>query len=89
MTAPQHATPPARMSRDDDRRMRHAAYTATRLLPPAIAELVSRDLMAWSEFGYALNSGGLAWRVVADIEDLARQRAQERAFAGTASETHK
>jgi hypothetical protein len=77
------------MSRDDDRRMRHAAYTATRLLPPAIAELVSRDLMAWSEFGYRLDKNGRAWRVVADLEDLARQREQERAFAGTASEVHR
>lgn len=80
-TAPEPATPPDRMSRDDDRRMRHAAYTAIRLLPPAIAELVSRDLMAWTEFGYALNSGGLAWRLVADVEDLARQKAQEREAA--------
>jgi hypothetical protein len=84
VTAPQHATPPHRMAPRDGLRMRHAAHTAPQLLPPAIAELVARDLTAWADFGYALNAGGLAWRVVADLEDLARQRQ----FAGTASETH-
>lgn len=87
---PDAATPPQRMDPDDTKRMRTAAYTATRLLPPFIGKHVNQELTDWADFGYRLGSTALVWGLVADLEDLARQKAQEReAFAGTASEVHR
>jgi hypothetical protein len=48
-------------------RVRNAASQATRVLPPAIAEMVSRELTALADFGYRINKGALLERVIDEL----------------------
>ncbi len=45
-------------------RLRAAAFRVTRLHPGPVGELVSRELLAWEEFGYRLGGGQLVMRLV-------------------------
>jgi hypothetical protein len=46
-------------------RMRAAAFRATRVYPGPVGELISRELLAWEEFGYRLGGN----RLVGELMD--------------------
>lgn len=48
--------PPVPMDHKEKSELRHLAFKATRLYPGPVGELVSRELLAWEEFGYRLGS---------------------------------
>ena len=56
-----------RLDPAERRRVREAALHATRLYPGPVGELVSRELVAWQEFGYRFDRSSLATRLVEDI----------------------
>lgn len=58
---------PVRMESDERMQLRAAAFRATRVFPGAVGELISRDLMAFEEFGYRLGAHGLVKRLVAAV----------------------
>ncbi len=55
---------PVPMDHHEKMRLRAAAFRATRLHPGPVGELVSRELLAWEEFGYRLGGGQLVMRLV-------------------------
>lgn len=61
--------PPARLEPHEKMRLRAAAFRATRLWPKPdpIGELISRELLAWEEFGYRFGRG-LVMRLVEHVE---------------------
>lgn len=68
---------PQRMEHDEKTRLRRAAFDATRIgLGPA-GEMVSRELLAWEEFGWRLADHGLVARVVGWVEAELRRRADQ------------
>jgi hypothetical protein len=52
------------MDHHEKMRLRAAAFRVTRLHPGPVGELVSRELLAWEEFGYRLGGGQLVMRLV-------------------------
>lgn len=56
--------PVAPMVHHEKMRMRAAAFRATRVYPGPVGELISRELLAWEDFGYVLSNGGLVLRLV-------------------------
>jgi hypothetical protein len=52
------------MDHHEKMRLRAAAFRATRLHPGPVGELVSRELLAWEDFGYRLGGGQLVMRLV-------------------------
>ena len=52
------------MSHDEKMRLRAAAFRVTRLYPGPVGELLSRELLAWEEFGYRLGGRQLIMRLV-------------------------
>jgi hypothetical protein len=62
--------PPPKMDGHEKLRLRSAAYRADKVLPPAVAEMARRELMAWEEYGWRLSNGGLINRVVDEIMKL-------------------
>lgn len=68
-------TPPERMDHHEKSRVRQAAFTAARLYPGPLGDLVSQDLLAWEEFGYRLGNGkdALIMAVVGYIERCSAQ----------------
>lgn len=59
--------PPVRMDSDERMKLRAAAFRATRVFPGPVGELVSKDLLAFEEFGYRLGAHGLVRRLVAAV----------------------
>lgn len=58
---------PERMDHHDRMQLRAAAFRATRVFPGPVGELISKDLMAFEEFGYRLGAHGLVRRLVAAV----------------------
>lgn len=56
-----------RMDHHEKLRVRASAFRATRLYPGPVGELISRELLAWEEFGYRLAANGSIMRLVDDI----------------------
>jgi hypothetical protein len=54
----------AAMGNDERMRLRVAALRATRIYPGPVGELLSRELLAWEDFGYRLGSRGVIMGVV-------------------------
>lgn len=52
------------MDRTEKMRLRSAAFRATRLYPGPVGELISRELLAWEEFGFRLGGAQLVMRLV-------------------------
>lgn len=60
--------PPDRSTIDHRLRMTAAAQHAKKVLPPAVAELVSRELFAANQFGYLASPGyALSVRVADEV----------------------
>ena len=60
--------PPPRSGIDHRLRMTQAAQHAKKVLPPAVAELVSRELFAANQFGYLANPNfALSVRVADEV----------------------
>ena len=55
---------PVPMDHHEKMRLRAAAFRVTRLHPGPVGELVSRELLAWEEFGYRLGGDQLVMRLV-------------------------
>ena len=53
-----------RMDHHEKARLRAASFRATRLYPGPVGELLSRELLAWEEFGYRLGGSQLIMRLV-------------------------
>lgn len=51
------APPP--MDHHEKMRLRAAAWRATRVFPGPVGEVLSRELLAWEEFGYRFGGTGL------------------------------
>lgn len=66
-----------RMDQHEFLRLRTASYRAKKVLPPAIAELVSREIMMWHEFGYRLGDSSIVRRAVDELMKM-RETAVER-----------
>jgi hypothetical protein len=62
MAAPLIPSPP--MDHHEKMRMRTAAFRAKQLYPDPVGELISRELLAYEEFGYRLDRSGLTMRLV-------------------------
>jgi hypothetical protein len=60
---------PARMEQQERMQLRAAAFRATRVFPGPVGELVSKDLLAFEDFGYVLGGHGLVARLVAAVMD--------------------
>ena len=45
-------------------RARKAAYLAQRVYPGPVGELISRELLAWDQFGFRIVQGGLIERLI-------------------------
>ena len=58
------ATVPVPMDHHEKMRLRAAAFRATRLYPGPVGEVLSRELLAWEEFGYRFGGGQLMTRLV-------------------------
>lgn len=56
-----------RLGPHEKKRIRIAAFQARTIYGGAIGELVCRELLCWEEFGYRLDNGGLAARLVDQI----------------------
>lgn len=64
------ANPPRRMDPHDKLKLRSAAYRVRSQklgLPPAVAELLAREIMVWEELGYWLGTSSLVRRAVEEI----------------------
>jgi hypothetical protein len=64
------------MDHNERKRIRLAAFRATRLYPGPVGELVSRELMSWEEFGYRLSSGSMIMRIVDEVLNAQEQQAE-------------
>lgn len=64
--------PPRSMTSQDKMELRAAAFRATRVLPPGIGGIVSRELLAWEEFGYMYGKGpdAVIHRVIQEVMAL-------------------
>lgn len=58
---------PVPMDHHEKMRLRAAAFRATRLYPGPVGEVLSRELLAWEEFGYRLGGGQLVMRLVDEV----------------------
>lgn len=59
--------PLAPMDHHEKARVRAAALRAKRIYPGAVGELVAVELLAWHDFGYRLDNGGLIMKAVHEI----------------------
>lgn len=66
------------MSPTEGAAFRSAAYRATRLYPGPIGELVSRELLAADEFGWALGCDSLMLRVRNTVMQQYREQLSDR-----------
>jgi hypothetical protein len=64
------------MDHNERKRIRLAAFRATRLYPGPVGELVSRELMSWEEFGYRLSSGSMIMRIVDEVLNAQEQQSE-------------
>jgi hypothetical protein len=55
------------MGHQEKMRVRAAAFRATRLYPGPVGEMISRELLAWEEFGYRLGGAKLVMSVVEQV----------------------
>lgn len=55
---------PNPMDHHEKMRIRAAAFKATRIYPGPVGEVLSRELLAWEEFGYRLDKSGSVLRLV-------------------------
>ena len=62
---------PAAMDQRERKRVRNAAFRASRVYPGPVGELLHRELMSWVEFGYRLGDRRMIMRLVKAIEDAA------------------
>lgn len=51
--------PPPKLDFHEKSRIRAAAFRAKALYPRPVAELISRELLAWEDFGYVLGGQAL------------------------------
>lgn len=58
---------PPRLDHHDYTRIRSAIIAARKVLPPAVAELVERELSAWLECGFRTDMSSLMARVAAEV----------------------
>lgn len=66
--APIPTLEPRIMDAHEKLELRAAAYRVRKLdLPPAMAELIARELMTWEEFGYRLGINSLVRKAVREI----------------------
>lgn len=61
------------MNHQEKGRLRAAAFRVRRVYPGPVGELLSRELLAWEEFGYRLGSKSL---IMALVEDVIRAPAE-------------
>jgi hypothetical protein len=60
--------PPRRMDPHEKMKLRAAAFRLARLgLPPAISELLSKEILVWEDLGYWLGTPSLVRRAVDEI----------------------
>lgn len=59
--------PPERMDHHIRMKLRAAAFRAQRVYPGAVGQLISRELLAYEEFGIRLANDGIVMRAAADI----------------------
>lgn len=64
--------PPPAAELHERARLGAAAYHAKRLLPPAVGQLLARELGAAERFGF-LAPDGLVWQAAAELIDLANR----------------
>jgi hypothetical protein len=63
--------PPRTMDPHEKLKLRSASYRVRKLgLPPAMAELLARELMTWEEFGYRLGTSSIVRKAVDEIMTL-------------------
>lgn len=48
-------------------KIRSAAFRATRIYPGAVGQILSKELLAWEDFGYRLGSQRLINRLVHEL----------------------
>jgi hypothetical protein len=70
-------SPPPAMNAHERMRIRTAAFHAAQTYPGPIGELISRELLAWEEFGYRLGATGPIMRLVDTIMDNTGQNTPE------------
>lgn len=59
---------PRRMDQHDKLKIRAAAHRVHRIgLPPAVAELLSRELLVWEDLGYWLGTSSVVRRAVEEV----------------------
>lgn len=58
---------PARMDHDEKMRLRAAAFQVTRLYPGPPGLVLSRELMAWEEFGFRFGDRSIIPQLVDHI----------------------
>jgi hypothetical protein len=61
-------SPPTPMTSPERMRLRAAAFRATHVLPGPVGEAISRELLAWEEFGVRFGSRRTIEMLVLDIE---------------------
>ncbi|ALE72135.1 hypothetical protein Ae168Ps1_2591c [Pseudonocardia sp. Ae168_Ps1] len=55
------------MEHHEKMRMRAAAFRATRVYPGPVGELISRELLAWEDFGYRLGGNRLVGELMEHV----------------------
>lgn len=70
--------PPPRLDHHERSRLRAQAFRAKQVYPGPVGELISRELLAFEEFGYRLAAGALVMSLVRHLEQ-AQPAPQERA----------
>lgn len=59
--------PPAVMDHHERMRMRAAAFRAKKLYPGPVGELISRELLAWEDFGFRLGGDQQVMQLVQHV----------------------
>ena len=73
--------PPTRMDPHEIMRYRAAALRATRIYPGAIGQLISREIIVWSDFGYRLGEHSVVREAV---DQIMKTTAEESPYSKTA-----
>ena len=76
--------PPPSLAFHETSRLRTAAYLATRLHPGPIGELIQREILDWSEFGFRFDRHGLVGRLVNELMSAPLPRADSARGRATA-----
>lgn len=67
VAVPDPTAPVDRLAPAEKTRLRIIAAHALRLYPGAVGELISRELLAWEEFGFRIGDGALMARLAEKI----------------------